>query len=32
MRGKDGDEFVLVGSEAVSSVQVLDTRQAFLVE
>jgi len=32
MRGKGGDELVLVGSEAVRSVQVLDTPDAFLVE
>ena len=32
MRRKDGDELVLIGSEAVRSVQVLDTLNAFLVE
>ena len=32
MRGQDEDELVLVGSEAVSSVEVLDTLNAFLVK
>ena len=32
MRGTDGDELVLVGSEAIRSVQVLDTFDAFLME
>jgi hypothetical protein len=32
VRGMDGDELVLVGSETVRSVQVLDTFDAFLVE